>query len=149
MTVGTAAGSSRRTSLLLGAAFLLAGLMTLSVTLGWYAVPPQDIHAPLWALGCAGGFFALTGLAFLLPDNAPRLRSLLAALLISAFALAFDWIAFGSGDYTFGGVFSIGKLSDLATAPESASRVFFGMFAVLISLLAAWAWARWLRELRE
>lgn len=149
MASGATADSSRRTSLLIGAVFLLAGLMTLSVTLGWYAVPPEDIGTPLWTLGCAGGFLALTGLAFLLPDRYPRLRSLIAALLITAFALIFDWIAFGFGDYTFGGVFSLGNLSDLSTAPDSAGRVFFSMLAVLVSLLAVWAWARWLRELRQ
>lgn len=149
MASGVDASSSRRTSLLLGSVFLLAGLITLSVTLGWYAVPPEDIGTSLWALGCAGGFLALTGLAFLLPDRYPRLRSLIAALLVSAFALAFDWIAFGSGDYTFGGVFSVGNLTDLSTVPDSAGRVFFAMLAVLVSLLAVWAWARWLRELRQ
>ncbi len=148
MAADAAATASRNTSLLIGAVFLLAGLMAISVALGWFAASREDIGVPLWMIGCGGGFFALTGMAFLLPDRYAQPRGLIAAILISALALVFDWIAFIAGDRAFGGVFSFGRLSDLAAAPENASRVFFAMFATLFSLLALWAWARWLRELR-
>lgn len=149
MALDAAETASRNTSLLIGAVFLLAGLMAISVALGWFAASPEDIGAPLWMIGCFGGFFALTGLAFLLPDRHARPRSLIAAILTSALALTFGWIAFAAGDRAFGGTFSFGRLSDLAAAPENASRVFFAMFAILLSLLALWAWVRWLRELRS
>lgn len=149
MAADATAGTSRNTSLLIGAVFLLAGLLAIAVALGWVAASREDLGAPLWMVGCGGGFFALTGLAFLLPDRHARSRSLIAALLTSALALTFDWIAFIAGDRAFGGTFSFGRLSGLAAAPENASRVFFAMFAILLSLLALWAWARWLRELRR
>ena len=148
MAAITAETASRNTSLLIGAVFLLAGLLAISVALGWFAVSREDIGASLWIIGCGGGFFALTGMAFLLPDRYAQPRSLIAAILTSALALVFDWIAFGAGDRAFGGAFSFGRLSDLAAGPENAGRVFFAMFATLFSLLALWAWARWLRELR-
>lgn len=148
MTADAAANASRNTSLLIGAVFLLAGLMAISVALGWFAASPEEIGAPLWVVGCGGGFFALTGMAFLLSDRYAQPRSLIAAILTSALALMLNWIAFAAGDRAFGGAFSFGKLSDLAAAPENASRVFFAMFATLFSLLALWAWARSLRELR-
>lgn len=148
MAADAAAGASRNTSLLIGAVFLLAGMLAMSVALGWFAASPEELGAPLWMVGCGGGFFALTGLAFLLPDRHARARGLIAAILTSALAAVFDWIAFAAGDRAFGGTFALGRLSDLAAAPENASRVFFAMFATLLSLLALWAWARWLRELR-
>lgn len=148
MAADAVATASRNSSLLIGTVFLLAGLMAISIAFGWFGASREDIGAPLWTIGSVGAFFALTGIAFLLPDRYSQPRGLIAAILISALALVFDWIAFVAGDSAFGGVFSFGSLSDLAAAPENASRVFFAMFATLFSLLALWAWARWLHELR-
>lgn len=143
------AAAPRGTSLLIGAVFMLAGLMAIAVALGWFAASREDMGAPLWIIGCGGGFFTLTGLAFVLPDRYSQPRSLIAALLVSTLALALDWIAFAAGERAFGGAFSFAGLSGLAPAAENAGRAFFAMFAVLFSLLALWAWARWLRELRR
>lgn len=148
MAAAKPAAASRGTSILIGAVFMLTGLMAIAVALGWFAASPEDFGVPLWTIGCGGGFFALTGLAFVLPDRYSQPRSLIAALLVSMLALALDWIAFAAGERVFGGAFSFTGLSGLASAPENAGRAFFAMFAILFSLLALWAWARWLRELR-
>ena len=61
------------------------------------------------------------------------------ALMVTGFALACDWIAFGSGERHFGGGISVG----IVTVPvQSATlgRVVFGAFGVVCDVIAVAAW---------
>jgi Protein of unknown function (DUF3592) len=88
----------------------------------------------------AGLIFVFGG-AFLAspPDNA-RWQSLSAALLITCFALTFDWVAFGPGERRFGGGASFGPMADWFQPGEFFGRAVFGLIAVALDGLAVKLW---------
>jgi hypothetical protein len=134
---------------MLGLAFLAAGLFPLAISLGWFAVPAQSVHAPLSMVGCAGVSLSAAGLATLLPEHFARLRGFLGGLAVTALAVIADWIAFGVGERGLGDTLSLGAVMDSSPSRENAGRAVLALFAVLISLLALWGWVQWLRELRK
>ena len=75
--------------------------------------------------------FNADGLIGLPPDS--KRRDLLAKLLITCFALTFDWVAFGPGERQFTG--SIGLVPN-----EWVGRTLFGAFAILLDVLAIAMW---------
>jgi hypothetical protein len=63
-------------------------------------------------------------------------RSLLATLVITCFALTFDWVAFGPGERTFtGSIMGIGFMSG-----ELFGRIAFGFFAIVLDIIAVGMW---------
>ena len=86
---------------------------------------------PLMAVP-AGFMFVFAGVLLGLPPDS-RWRDLVATLLITCFALTFDWVAFGPGERQFSGGF--GLLSN-----EWVGRTLFGAFAVLLDVLAIGMW---------
>jgi hypothetical protein len=65
---------------------------------------------------------------------------------MTAFALIFDWIAFGPGERLFGGGLSSGAVGIHANPGETLGRVAFGIVAVMMDVLAALVWMRLLRK---
>jgi hypothetical protein len=134
--------------LIVGFAALIAGLFPLAIALGWFVIPPSRLHAPTWIVGVGGAFFILCGLAILVPERFARMRGFLASLAVSALAVVFNWVAFGPGERKFSATLSLGTFVTAAPSSENAGRAVFGLFAVLVGLLALWGWVRWLRDLR-
>jgi hypothetical protein len=93
-----------------------------------------------------GMVFALGGLLLAVPPSFPRLRAVAFALVLTVFALAADWIAFGPGPRQFGGRVSLGILGARGHPGEAFGRAVFGAGAVLLDLLAVLAWVRGARK---
>jgi hypothetical protein len=93
-----------------------------------------------------GVAFAAGGAMLALPERLVRTRALVGALLMTAFALAFDWIAFGPGERQFSGGFSSGAFGMHFNPGETLGRVAFGIVAVMVDVLAALVWVQLLRK---
>ena len=96
----------------------------------------------------AGAVFAFGGAVMLTPPGHGRLRLVLAALLVTSWALATDWIAFGPGVRQFTtGISRSGSVSFPVDAWKG--RIMFGIVAVLLDLFAGGLWyvlaRRWRR----
>ena len=76
-----------------------------------------------------------------------RMQNFLGAALLSVFAAAPGWIAFGPGTRVFGGSVSFGGATGATHPGATTGRIVFGVAAVIIGLFAAYAWVRWLRAL--
>jgi len=90
----------------------------------------------------AGLMFFFAGVLMALPAHWARSRSILSALLMTAFAVTFDWVAFGPGERHFSGGFSAGFLGTGFSPGQLTGRIAFGLFGVVTTVLAVMAWAR-------
>jgi hypothetical protein len=89
-----------------------------------------------------GMTFAFGGALLALPRSLARTRSLIAALMLTALALAASWVAFGPGDSGLRTGFSLSAAYGPLQTGHMLGRVLFGIGAVLADLLALWAWVR-------
>lgn len=90
-----------------------------------------------------GPMFVFAGVLIGLPPEYLRWRALLAALVLTCFALTFDWVAFGPGERKFSGSFvGIGFVPS-----ELMGRICFGFFAVILDIFAVAMWIGQLRQL--
>jgi hypothetical protein len=90
----------------------------------------------------AGLMFVFAGILVGLPPDS-KWRNLLATLLITCFALTFDWVAFGPGEREFMG--SIGGFGFVSS--EWVGRALFGAFAVVLDIIAIGMWSgRWAQQ---
>jgi hypothetical protein len=66
---------------------------------------------------------------------------------MTAFAGMLHWVAFGGGEREFTSSTSIGGLTFSAgsSTSELPGRIFFGLFAIPLDVLAAWCWWYWLK----
>jgi hypothetical protein len=87
-----------------------------------------------------GLMFVFAGALLALPRGNPRLQSLLGALLLTSFAVTFDWIAFGPGERKFGGGVSFGPIGVGFQPGELFGRAAFGFFAVVLDIFAIVMW---------
>src|ERR1700748_1713995 len=85
--------------------------------------------------------FVFAGMYMSLPAES-KWRSLLATLVVTCFALTFDWVAFGPGERKFtGDIMGFRWISG-----ELFGRVAFVFFAILLDIFAA---AMWIGEFRR
>ena len=83
-----------------------------------------------------GLVFFLGGILIGLPPQYGRWRNLLTALLITCFAITFDWVAFGPGERHFtGSIMGFGFIPG-----ELMGRIAFGAFAVILDVVAIAMW---------
>ena len=126
--VAPTAGTAQRGQPALGVAVAALGLMVAgSGTYGAIHAEPFNADS-LMAVPTGSMFVFAGGLLGLPPDS--RWRDLLATLLVTCFALTFDWVAFGPGERRFTGFLS----------NEWVGRTLFGGFAVLLDVLAIAMW---------
>jgi hypothetical protein len=129
------ADSAQRGTLAMGLAFAAMGLMLTGFTV--YGA----IHAdPLTAdnlMGVPGGLmFVFAGILLGLPPEYMKWRSLLATLVVTCFALTFDWVAFGPGERKFSG-----SIMGIGFVPaEFSGRALFGVCAVVLDICAITMW---------
>jgi hypothetical protein len=93
----------------------------------------------------AGLMFVFAGALLALPPDNTRLRSWLGAFLLTAFAVTFDWIAFGPGERKFGGGVSLGPIGVGFQPGELFGRAAFGFFAVVLDIFAILMWVLLIR----
>ena len=90
----------------------------------------------------AGLIFFFAGLLIAMPGQWVRRRALVQALLLTSFAVTFDWVAFGPGERHFKGSVSVGFLAIGSSPGEILGRILFGIPAVFSTGAAILAWAR-------
>jgi len=96
----------------------------------------------------AGAVFAFGGAVMLTPPGRGRLRLVLAALLVTSWALATDWIAFGPGARQF--TTSISRSGSVSFPVDPLTgRIMFGIVALLLDLFAGGLWYVLVRRWRR
>ena len=86
--------------------------------------------------------FVFAGILMALPPEHRKWQALLATLLITGFALTFDWVAFVPGERKFGGSFmGFGFMP-----AEAFGRAVFGVFAVVLDIFAVKMWIDQFRQ---
>lgn len=84
----------------------------------------------------AGLMFVFAGILLALPPQYTGWRNLLTTLVITCFALTFDWVAFGPGERKFSGsIMGFGFIPG-----ELLGRALFGVFAVILDGCAIAMW---------
>lgn len=152
------------TGILMGGAFLLAGLAILRVALGWIEMDPSRIHAPSWVIGVSGAMFALAGAGVLyqgvvngLEGTAEGARErgefsvlgwLLGLVISAGMTSVASWIAFGPGERAFSRSIGIGGIGVHGSGgSEALGRWVFGIGAVLTGAFTLWGLIYGLRRL--
>lgn len=152
------------TGLVMGSAFLLAGLAIVCVALGWIEVDPASVHAPPWVIGVCGGMFAAAGIATLYyaivnalgggrsrgragPEDFPVVAWLLGLVIMGGMAVVASWIAFGPGERAFTGSAGVGGVTVGGRGGETFGRWVFGFGAALTWLITIWSMMHGLRRL--
>jgi hypothetical protein len=140
---------SRGGAIALGLALGLTGLCFLGLGVEGMLREREPLASD-HALGIPLGLiFVFSGALLLWPQSPERPRHALGALVVTSFALAFDWIAFGPGRRSFSAGGSAGGLGATAGAGETVGRVAFGVGAILFDACAAVLWWRLLRPRRK
>jgi len=94
----------------------------------------------------AGLMFVFAGVMLALAPERAALRRLFGALLVTAFALTLDWIAFGPGERRFSGGISLGI--EIGFNPGALfGRIAAGIGAAILDVIAAVLWTREIRRL--
>ena len=131
----------------IGLAMTAMGLGIVALGVVYLVQDPRKLVSGEVAALPAGVAFAAGGAMLALPERLVRTRALVGALLITAFALTGDWIAFGPGERQFSGGFSSGPVAVHLSPGETLGRVVFGIGAVIMDVLAVLVWVRLLRKL--
>jgi hypothetical protein len=131
----------------LGFAVFAIGLGVAALGLHLLELKPDKLAAGEFALLPLGMTIAFGGALRALPQNLARTRALVAALMITALAVAASWIAFGPGDSGLRNGFSLSGARGPMQTGHMLGRILFGIAAVLADLLAFWAWVRFLVSL--
>jgi hypothetical protein len=123
----------------IGIAMAALGLGILALAAYRLAAEPEH-----WATGEVaalpiGLVFATGGLLIAVPERYSLARSIMGALMVTGFALACDWVAFGPGERHFGGGLSAGIVS-VPVRSDALGRIVFGVFGVIFDVIAALAW---------
>jgi hypothetical protein len=141
---------SKRALVSVGVLALVAGSLVVGLGAGWITSAPENLKAPRWVIISAGLTFIFAGVSMLGPRSADSLlAALIGALLVSFFAAVGCWVAFGSGPRHFGGAIGSGSTVIATQASEWSGRTLFGLGAVLLLAMSAWAWWRCLMLLRR
>ena len=135
--------------LAIGAACCLLGVGLLAVS----ATIFLQESASAWSSdaipgAAAGAVFAFGGAVMLTPPGHGRLRLVLAALLVTSWALASSWIAFGPGVRQF--TTSISRSGSVSVPIDPwEGRIMFGIVSVLLDLFAGGLWFVLMRRWRR
>lgn len=88
----------------------------------------------------AGLLFVFGGILIGLPPQYQRWRSWLVTLVVTCFAITFDWVAFGPGERQFFDGFGLGSFSYGFMPGEMMGRVLFCIFAIVLDVGAIKMW---------
>ncbi len=126
---------------------IAAGGFIVALALDVIHAPPESFHAPRWVVAAAGSVFLLAGILLLAGDGDSGFRRFTVAVLLTIFALPFDWVAFGPGPREFSGSAGVGGVGVAGRVGELSGRIVFGIGAVILDLLALFVWIRFLRRI--
>jgi hypothetical protein len=118
-----------------GLLFAVPGLLVTGTAI-YHAIDADPFVADNLMGVPAGLMFVFAGVLLGLPPQYSQWRNLLTALVITCFALTFDWVAFGPGERKFSGSFmGFGFIPG-----ELLGRALFGVFAVILDGCAIAMW---------
>ena len=134
-----------------------AGLLGIALGLAIVAAAVDHISQPGVRLdpvaGVTGGIaFAFVGAVLIAPERNKKLRAWFGALMVTALAILFDWLAFGPGEHHAAAAISNSNLGVRTHFWEAPGRVMLTSGAVLFTVMALWAWTRrtlWKRTARS
>ena len=130
------ADGAQRGGLAFGILFAAMGLMLTGIVI-YRAVHADPLVADDLMGLPASLMFVFAAILIGLPPHYTKWRNLLGALVITCFALTFDWVAFGPGERRF-----TGNIGGIGFIPgEMMGRISFGVFAVVLDV---WAIAMWI-----
>ena len=129
----------------IGVAIAIAGLAAFAMgcVTAWHRVPFSDDHWLGLPLGMA---FVAFGALLAMPADMSRVRGILAAIVVTGFALMFDWIAFGPGERHFTASASSHGAGVRTPVSSTTGRIAFGIVALMMAAGAAWLWVAALRR---
>jgi hypothetical protein len=122
------------------------GLLVIGLGIRFTADAAHPLAAEDIVLFPAGLSFVFAGVLVALPPGRAALQRFFGALLVTAFALTLDWIAFGPGERHFSGGISIG-IGIGFNPGQLLGRIAFGIGAVILDIMAAVLWTRELARL--
>jgi hypothetical protein len=119
---------------------LMIGLNVHAALVATHALTSEDFIGAL-----AAAIFVFGGALLALPPDRAGWQKLLAALLVTTFALTLDWVAFGPGERRFSG--GISYIVGIGFRPgEFFGRAVFGAGAVCFDIAAVVMWAGLIRR---
>jgi hypothetical protein len=134
--------SSPRGQIALGLMVMAAGLSVAALTASRLGALPDKLELDALA-GVAGGLsFVFGGAILVVPERFTGTRAFAGALMVTSFALLYDWAAFGPGERLLHGGAPLLHRSVASPLSEMSGRILFAVGAVLFNLLALWAWVR-------
>ena len=129
-----------RGQIALGMMVMAAGLSFAALAASYLGTPPDVFPLDRVAGLVAGLSFVFGGAILVVPERFTGTRALAGALMVTSFALLYDWAAFGPGErHLHGGIpfLHTGVASPLS---EMSGRILFAIGAILFNLMALWAW---------
>src|SRR5262245_6353960 len=124
----------------IGAAMLALGIGVVAIGAQTLLADPKGLSSEGLVGIPIGMVFAFGGLLLAVPPEYAKLRAVAAAILVTAFALTADWVAFGPGERRFGGTVAVGVVGVHGSPGETFGRTVFGVGAVILDCLAVWIW---------
>ena len=134
--------ASPRGQIALGFLVMAAGLGCTALAAIHLGMPPDKLVPDTVAGLVAGLSFVFGGAILVVPERFTGMRALAGALMVTSFALLYDWAAFGPGERHFHGGVPFLHTGVASPLSEMSGRILFAIGAVLFNLLALWAWVR-------
>ena len=137
----------RLTNQLVAVVTIAIGLLMVAIGTGLIPTDPSRPHEGRWIMALMGLAFAAGGVQVAQWFRADSVvGAILGALTITALAVAFGWASlFGEASGYSSAVAGAG-IAVKSGAGVTIGRVAFGFAAVVVGLLAAWAWWRVIRH---
>jgi len=133
---------------------ITVGVSVVAVGFGIGAIAASHLGQPAGKFDPVAGLiaslaFAFAGAILVVPVRHVRTRASFGALMITAIALLFDWVAFGPGERRFSGGIPGGNSGARTHLWQMPGQILFVSGAVLFNLMALWAWLRARRAPRK
>jgi hypothetical protein len=136
---------SRRGQFTIGVLVVAAGLCIVALAAN-YVGRSGGRFDPVVGL-IAGLALAFAGAILVVPERQGRTRAWFGALMITAIALLFDWLAFGPGEPREAA--ALGGAAARLHFWQVPGRILLASGALLFDLMALWAWFRARRVRRK
>ena len=134
---------TRRGQITVGLLLIAAGLAVGAVAASQFWKPAGKLPVDAVAALIAALGLVFAGATLAAPERRAGVKAWTGALMVTSIALLLDWVAFGSGERRFT---SGSPSANAAVGPhqlkEMSVRLLFAIGAVLLNLMALWAWMR-------
>jgi hypothetical protein len=135
---------------------IAAGFVVIAVSLGVAAIAAMQLaispewNAPKAVAGLIAGLaFAFAGAILVVPERRQRTRASFGAFMITFIALLVDWVAFGPGERRVTAALSGAHAGVRPHFWEMPGHILLVSGAMLLNLMALWAWIRARRAPRK